>query len=569
VIDLQAPPGSRRAWTAAIAALTMVVVALLAWLVVTPLITLRAELRVLQFWWLEATVFVGLAVAAAVLSDVARVLERRDLMAMIAIALVAVGLTLTLPYRTNRIFYDEQIYQNVGRNLADSKRAQLCNDGTIRDGRLRCVRAEYNKQPYAYPHLLSLVYRTFGVRANAPFAVNAVAMGLTVLFVYLLVLLLFADRAAAFGAAALLALIPEQLIWSASGAAEPTASLAFVAALLAAACFVRTRSDAALAGVAIATAYASQFRPESLLVVPIVGLLLWQRSRDELLTPRMCWAAALFLGLTALQFAHVLAVRHEGWGTTQERMGLSYAIQNLRVNGWFFLRDPRFPPALTLLAVLGIAAPRHGTGRVAIAAWFLALFGITLFFYAGSYDYGADVRYSVMTNPPIAIFAGLGVAWVVRTAGGRPWRVGACVGFALVAAFLYLQTAVPVVRATTDSASAARADVEFAKAFAPTLPTGAYVLTHTPAMFQVWGVDAGQMSLATDPGFLEALAARATGGVYLHWNYWCNTQDPIHQALCARVRDLGPVEPAGESRSDGQRLAFYRMTLADSYRAKP
>ena len=200
----------------------------------------------------------------------------------------------------------------------------MCNDGIIRDGRLRCSIAEYNKQPYAYPHLLSLVYRTVGVRDQAPFAVNAAAMGLTVASVYLLVVLLFEDRVAALCAAALLALIPEQLIWSATGAAEPSASLAFVAALVAAACFVRTRSDAALAGVAIATAYASQFRPESLLVVPIVGLLLWQRgARDELLTPRMCWAAVLFLGLTALQFAHVLAVRHEGWGTTQERMGLS------------------------------------------------------------------------------------------------------------------------------------------------------------------------------------------------------------------------------------------------------
>ena len=63
--------------------------------------------------------------------------------------------------RTNRIFYDEQIYQNIGQNLADLRRAQMCNDGTIEDGRLRCSSGEYNKQPYAYPHLLSLVYRAW------------------------------------------------------------------------------------------------------------------------------------------------------------------------------------------------------------------------------------------------------------------------------------------------------------------------------------------------------------------------------------------------------------------------
>ena len=76
---------------------------------------------------------------------------------------MALGLTLGVAPRTNRIYYDEQIYQNTGQNLADLKRAQMCNDGTIEDGRLRCARGEYNKQPYAYPHLLSLVYRVFGV----------------------------------------------------------------------------------------------------------------------------------------------------------------------------------------------------------------------------------------------------------------------------------------------------------------------------------------------------------------------------------------------------------------------
>ena len=39
----------------------------------------------------------------------------------------------------------------------------MCNDGTVEYGRLQCSRGEYNKQPYAYPHLLSLVYRVFGV----------------------------------------------------------------------------------------------------------------------------------------------------------------------------------------------------------------------------------------------------------------------------------------------------------------------------------------------------------------------------------------------------------------------
>ena len=114
-----------------------------------------------QFWTLEAQCA---CVVLATLIEARRIaIGRSTLAAGCVLAIAAAILTARVPPRTNRIFYDEQIYQNVGRNLADSKRAQLCNDGAIRGGRLRCAAAEYNKQPNAYPHLLSLAYRTFGV----------------------------------------------------------------------------------------------------------------------------------------------------------------------------------------------------------------------------------------------------------------------------------------------------------------------------------------------------------------------------------------------------------------------
>ena len=115
---------------------------------------------------------------------------------------VAVGLTVFVAPRTNRIYYDEQIYQSVGQNLADLKLAQMCNDGIVEYGRLQCWSGEYNKQPYAYPHVLSLAYRLFGVRPATAFVVNAAVMGLTVCCLYLLVFILFGDRDAAFFAGA-------------------------------------------------------------------------------------------------------------------------------------------------------------------------------------------------------------------------------------------------------------------------------------------------------------------------------------------------------------------------------
>jgi hypothetical protein len=86
-------------------------------------------------------------------------------------------------------------------------------------------------------------------------------------------------------------------------------------------------------------------------------------------------------------------------------------------------------------------------------------------------------------------------------------------------------------------------------------------LTHNPGMFQLWGVNAGQMSLAvTNPAYLDDLASRFTDGVYLHWNFWCNVQDRVQQEFCRKVLDLRVAEPVREYRERNQHYILYRLT---------
>ena len=127
------------------------------WRVGTPAPSCREQLKSLQFWSLEACVVLGLSLGVAVLPrSVAVVWTGASVCAMAGLAALALALTLFVAPRTNRIYYDEQIYQGIGQNLADLRLAQMCNDGIVEYGRLQCSNGEYNKQPYAYPHLLSL-----------------------------------------------------------------------------------------------------------------------------------------------------------------------------------------------------------------------------------------------------------------------------------------------------------------------------------------------------------------------------------------------------------------------------
>src|SRR5215203_4414940 len=189
-----APASSRHPWMGAAAAWTLLVAVLLVWIGRTPTGTLREQLKWLQFWSLECGLALCVAFAAAIYRGMLRHVRRNDAVRLCALAAVAAGLTILVAPRTNRIFYDEQIYQGVGQNLADLRLAQVCNDGSVEYGRLHCFSGEYNKQPYAYPHLLSVAYRLLGVRSGTAFAVNAVAMAVSVCGLYVLVCLLFGDR---------------------------------------------------------------------------------------------------------------------------------------------------------------------------------------------------------------------------------------------------------------------------------------------------------------------------------------------------------------------------------------
>jgi hypothetical protein len=189
---------------------------------------------------------------------------------------------------------------------------------------------------------------------------------------------------------------------------------------------------------------------------------------------------------------------------------------------------------------------------------------IFLFFYAGSYNYGADVRYSLMSYVPIAVLAGAGIRRLTHALDavhrGR-WSdraiLAATIAVILAQSMYYL----PLVRATGEEAWAARADVKYAKAFAERLPPNAIVLTHNPSMFHIWGINAAQLSLAmSDTAFVsEALHRRFAGGVYVHWSFWCNVNDPTQVAFCRSVLARFPHELVEARREREYEYALYRL----------
>ena len=279
---------------------------------------------------------------------------------------------------------------------------------------------------------------------------------------------------------------------------------------------------------------------------------------------RFWLAASVGAAVAWAPIAHMVAVRNEGWGASGGRMAWRFAATNFPANTWFYLGDERFPILLTCAALAGVILNGRSREKIVLAAYFLAFWGVFVFFYAGSYNYGADVRYSLMSYVPLAVFAGVGLGHLARALTRlRPaafpgaWAAAA-VGAGVVVQFLWYA---PLVRATGEEAWAARADVQYAKAFAAELPPNSLVLTHNPNMFHVWGISAAQASIAaSEPQYVEQLLLpRYAGGVYLHWNFWCNVNDPLQVSFCEKTLAQYPHDLIDSRRERNYTYALYRL----------
>ena len=196
-----------------------------------------------------------------------------------------------------------------------------------------------------------------------------------------------------------------QLQWSNTAAAEPTAALLCALAVATAVHFARVRTTTALAWTVAASAFAATARPECILIVPLNVLVVALLAPGELARRRL-WGGALGgLALLAVSLLHMAAVRNEGWGTTGPQLSWQHASSNFAVNFWFFFADERFSALCGVAAIVGASAFTRVRERAVLIAYALVFWLVFLFFYAGSYNYGADVRYSLMTYSPMAILA--------------------------------------------------------------------------------------------------------------------------------------------------------------------
>ncbi len=544
--------------------------------------------------WLRFTaalaVIAVLAVAWRARAGIA--LHRQWLAGALLVSLVGPLAAGYLAPRGHKLYFDEDIYMQVGVSMAVEDRAGLLDlslPDPSRPAGWRGTRWTLNKEPSGCSFLFSLGVPFFGVDDRLGERVNLVVFGLAIfgLALFLRESPFFAGRPRSQLLAPLaFALWPENLRWAVCAIAEPGAVMLAAWTLALGARAGRTRRSLDRFAACATGVLASQMRPESILILIPLGVLLWglpQRrpghpdlSRARFLEGARAstrdilpWAAMVAV-LLLPHTAHIASSSHEDWGAGGPKFTTAVLAENTLHNfGYWFMATPAgrntpaapaawFPLALVGLATAIVQAARLRRGLSDAAArgvaWITALlfwgglfFGIFLPFYAGSYHYGVDVRFSLLVVPVYAVLVALGADAIARgIARGFPSRWMRALGrsgarpiagprflAAVLLLLLPLARALSQVPVVTEEAWQARADHEAVAVFAEGLPRDAVVISHTPFQWALRRVAAVQVVSAwPDPGLVGALTAR--GPVFYHQNYW-DVMPPANGAVAEAV----------------------------------
>ena len=560
----QIPQNKFLTWKFIIAVYVVLVAATVAWCLSFDSYELRGQLISIIPWFLEANFLLLIVAVALNINSFKKLLKElsvRQLWIVVVLVFLGVIMTTFVAPRVHRIFYDENIYLNIGQTIAAQHKAAMCADGSNNYGQYHCSQLEHNKQPYAFPYLVSIVYRIFGYSELGGFLLNNAVFGMAIFVAFLLGFLMFNSYMAGIYSALVYCLIPENIIWANTTAVEPSAALFSAMVPATALLYIREKKSEALFLFSMTLAFALQFRPESVLIIPVAGLLFWAQDKEILRDKKTYLFLVLAFALAISHIVQLYAVSGESWGSADgPRMGLTYLSYNFKTNILFYLRNVKFPFIFTSLFVGAIFLRKYFQQKIVLLVWFIMLWGIFIFFYAGSYEFGQDVRFSLLSYFPLSLLAAMCLIsfeeYFTRKANIRIIRT-----VFIVLIFLSFTSFLPNIRTIGEEANQSRADHKYARQMFEMLPENSLVLTHNPNMFLLWGGNAAQAAIATNnKQQINHFIEKYTGGVYFHFNYWCNVDSPREQAFCQNILDNYDHEVVVKYSERGYDYVLYQLT---------
>ncbi|MCL5404977.1 MAG: glycosyltransferase family 39 protein [Candidatus Marsarchaeota archaeon] len=386
-------------------------------------------------------------------------MNKRLLLLAIVMVLVFAGLELAIVKPTQQLFFDDVIYQGMAQDLIHTGQAWMCNYGTP----AKCFIGQTFHEPIGTAFTLGIAFLAFGVNASSAYGTGFFLAAVSVLFTFLIALVLSKEPYVAVFSTLFMALSPILLVW-----AYPTTSdMPMLAYSLIAIFFMlvfSSRRNAwtfmlVLSSLAL-LAYMKIDAIAYVVLIPLLYIIISDngikdsirknaaRLKNNAFNTPMLVALLIFVIAIAPEvgFAHY-ELQHGSYGyadtTVQKSCSASPSfitpskpidLQNLEANicgninfwlGAYNKTDIIQPFAFTAFAIVGIAfLAVYGYWRQALflGIWFLAFFLLYTSFYAGGVLYGVDWRFMLSVITPVCIFGGYGVYGIIKSADNFMYR---------------------------------------------------------------------------------------------------------------------------------------------------
>jgi len=459
---------------------------------------------------------------------------------LIIILLFGFYLRMFVVPHSHHIFFDEDIYLNMAQNIVNEGKACLCNYGNTEN----CFNCISNKQPYGLPAFYSIFFFLFGVSETVAVNVSIIIATFSILLVFLVSYLIFKEEKLSVYSALVFTLVPIHLRWSVTQALGPLLVFFSLLTILLFLIYLEKRKGFILFAFFCTLAYACQIRPESMLMAVVAASFfifmdhnIFKIVRDK----KFLIALILFFILILPTVEHTDNMKHEDWGASGSKFSKDIIKRNLADNSRFFVENTRFPLIFTIFSIIGLifGLYKYPKKIIPFIIWFLLFFAIFIPFYAGSFNYGKDVRFSLNLYPSVAIFSGLGfyLLNLILLKRFKQKKELIKLSIHVLVILLIIVSFIPFIGLVSNYGEKgwdAKAAHDFAVSEAQNIKN-CMVISKVPSMFLVEGVPAMQIFLVSDKEMMMKLH-KEYDCVMFYEEYWCINSEVDREGICSNFK---------------------------------
>lgn len=343
---------------------------------------------------------VAVFINAKPLAGIVRGINKKYLIAVAAVVIIAAGIRLFLVPHRHQVFYDEYEHLDIARNMAESHKFARCNFRL--DG--RCLSYSITQWLPMHHFLLSGLFALFGPQENVAFGYNCVIGAVSAAALFFAAYLITASCGISLIAAILLTFFPLHLIFSGTSSLEVT-SLFWLLVLMVSLFYYRINSSVRSLYLVIASLLLCLYvRPENIVLLPLAVVFLFfclliQKKRISA-PPLVLFA--LFSVPYALLLSNIWNYEYSWLQYRGELPVYNFLLANLG----FWFSGKTVPVVYSVLAIIGCAhlAPRKLFVSLFLLAYFLIFVSFYSFIHQSNISSGDFQRFNLQFCFPVLFF---------------------------------------------------------------------------------------------------------------------------------------------------------------------